>query len=123
MNFKELEEKRAALQEEMEALLNTAKSEERAMTEEDTGKFDELEKEIKGIDATLSAEKRAEELKITKEEEPMPEVRAEETKVTEEAEVRAFENFVRNNLEEIRSGEQQLTEASASLVRVTVLRA
>lgn len=121
MNFKELEEKRAALQEEMEALLNTAKSEERAMTEEETGKFDELEKEIKGIDATLSAEKRAEELKITKEEEPMPEVRAEETKVTEEAEVRAFENFVRNNLEEIRSGEQQLTEGNNGAIVPTTI--
>ena len=121
MNFKELEEKRAALQEEMEALLNTAKSEERAMTEEETGKFDELEKEIKGIDATLSAEKRAEELKITKEEEPMPEVRAEETKVTEEAEVRAFENFVRNNLEEIRAGEQQLTEGNNGAIVPTTI--
>ena len=105
----------------MEALLNTAKSEERAMTEEETGKFDELEKEIKGIDATLSAEKRAEELKITKEEEPMPEVRAEETKVTEEAEVRAFENFVRNNLEEIRSGEQQLTEGNNGAIVPTTI--
>lgn len=121
MNFKELEEKRAQLQEEMESLLSTAKSEERAMTEEETSKFDGLEKEIKNIDATLAAEKRAEELKITKEEEPMPEVRAEETKVTEESEVRAFEAFVRNNLEELRAGEQQLTEGNNGAIVPTTI--
>ena len=121
MNFKELEEKRAQLQEEMESLLSTAKSEERAMTEEESSKFDGLEKEIKNIDATLAAEKRAEELKITKEEEPMPEVRAEETKVTEESEVRAFEAFVRNNLEELRAGEQQLTEGNNGAIVPTTI--
>ena len=121
MNFKELEEKRAQLQEEMESLLSTAKSEERAMTEEESAKFDGLEKEIKNIDATLAAEKRAEELKITKEEEPMPEVRAEETKVTEESEVRAFEAFVRNNLEELRAGEQQLTEGNNGAIVPTTI--
>lgn len=121
MNFKELEEKRAQLQEEMESLLSTAKTEERAMTEEESAKFDGLEKEIKNIDATLAAEKRAEELKITKEEEPMPEVRAEETKVTEESEVRAFEAFVRNNLEELRGGEQQLTEGNNGAIVPTTI--
>lgn len=121
MNFKELEEKRAQLQEEMESLLSTAKSEERAMTEEESSKFDGLEKEIKNIDATLAAEKRAEELKITKEEEPMPEVRAEETKVTEESERRAFEAFVRNNLEELRAGEQQLTEGNNGAIVPTTI--
>ncbi len=121
MNFKELEEKRAQLQEEMESLLSTAKSEERAMTEEESAKFDGLEKEIKNIDATLAAEKRAEELKITKEEEPMPEVRAEETKVTEESEVRAFEAFVRNNLEELRANEQQLTEGNNGAIVPTTI--
>lgn len=121
MNFKELEEKRAQLQEEMESLLSTAKAEERAMTEEESSKFDGLEKEIKNIDATLAAEKRAEELKITKEEEPMPEVRAEETKVTEESEVRAFEAFVRNNLEELRAGEQQLTEGNNGAIVPTTI--
>lgn len=121
MNFKELEEKRAQLQEEMESLLSTAKTEERAMTEEESAKFDGLEKEIKNIDATLAAEKRAEELKITKEEEPMSEVRAEETKVTEESEVRAFEAFVRNNLEELRAGEQQLTEGNNGAIVPTTI--
>ena len=121
MNFKELEEKRAQLQEEMESLLSTAKTEERAMTEEESAKFDGLEKEIKNIDATLAAEKRAEELKITKEEEPMPEVRAEETKVAEESEVRAFEAFVRNNLEELRAGEQQLTEGNNGAIVPTTI--
>ena len=57
--LKELEEKRAELQAEMEQLLNGAKEEKRAMSEEESAKFDGLEREIKNIDATMAAEKRA----------------------------------------------------------------
>ena len=41
--FKKLMEQRAALQAEMQQLLDTAQNEERAMNEEETTKFDELE--------------------------------------------------------------------------------
>ena len=56
---KELSEQRADLQTEMEQLLEQAKTEKRAMTEEEQTKFDELEKQIKAIDNTLAAEERA----------------------------------------------------------------
>ena len=46
MNIKGLEERRNDLKEQMEAMLDTAKAEERAMTTEEINKFDELEKDL-----------------------------------------------------------------------------
>ena len=51
---------------EMQALLNTAKAEERAMNEDEIKKFDTIEKEIKDLDATIDAEKRAQAFEIEK---------------------------------------------------------
>ena len=70
---KALLEKRADLQNEMESLLNTAKEETRAMSEEEITKFDALEKEIREIDSTLEREEKIRmeekrEIKETKEE-------------------------------------------------------
>lgn len=62
--MKKLLERRNDLQAQMEAILATAKNETRAMTEEETKKFDELEAEVRAIDATIEAEKRAEALEI-----------------------------------------------------------
>lgn len=96
--LKALEEKRAELQAEMEQLLNTAKEEQRAMNDDEIARFDAVEKEIKNIDTTMAAEKRAADLEANQkvEEEGMkPELRA------EEQEVRAFESFLRG--EEVRS--------------------
>ena len=53
MNEKAMLEKRQDLKDEMEALLNTAKTEDRAMNDSEVAKFDELEKSIKDIDETL----------------------------------------------------------------------
>lgn len=104
MELKKLMEQRADLQAEMEALLNTAKTEERAMTEEETSKFDELEKKIKAIDGTIEREERARKMEH-KEVKP---TEVEERAVVEE---RAFANYIRKqcgvHVEE-RSGEQDL---------------
>lgn len=48
--LKNLEEKRAALVEEMEGILNKAQEEERAFEESEQVRFDEIEKEINAID-------------------------------------------------------------------------
>ena len=88
MELKKLMEQRADLQAEMEALLNTAKTEERAMTEEETSKFDELEKKIKAIDGTIEREERARKMEH-KEVKP---TEVEERAVIEE---RAFANYIR----------------------------
>lgn len=60
MNRKGLEEKRNDLTSQMTALVDTAKAEERAMTEEEVSKFDELEREIKNIDDTIEREEKIE---------------------------------------------------------------
>jgi HK97 family phage major capsid protein len=65
MNLKEMLEKRAALHKEMSELVAKADSEKRAITEDEQKKFDELEKEIKGIDAFIEAEKRARALELS----------------------------------------------------------
>lgn len=91
--LKKLLEQRAELQAQMEALLNTAKTEERAMTDEENSRFDELEKQIKAIDATIEREERARNIENRA---------AVPTEVEERAaaEEKAFENYIRGRVEE-----------------------
>ena len=117
MELKKLMEQRADLQAEMEALLNTAKTEERAMTEEETSKFDELEKKIKAIDGTIEREERARKMEH-KEVKP---TEVEERAVIEE---RAFANYIRKqcgvHVEE-RAGEQNLDMGNnGAVIPVTI---
>ena len=62
--MKELIEKRNALLTELEAVLEKAKTETRAFTEEEAGRFDVLEKEIAAIDETIAREERTASLKL-----------------------------------------------------------
>ncbi|WMI81591.1 phage major capsid protein [Anaerotignum sp. MB30-C6] len=113
--IKMLEEKRAGKLKEMEAVLEKAKVEERAMTEEETGAFEDLEKEISGIDATIKVEERArgrEKFEKKKEDE-----------TPEQLEERAFVNFVLNNQVELRAGEIQLTQGgNGSIVPTSIAK-
>ena len=61
MKLKELIEKRNAKVVEMGKIVSKADTEERALTEEETNKFNELDKEVKDLDNTIKAQKRAEE--------------------------------------------------------------
>ena len=56
MELKYLTEKRVENQEQMQKILNMAKSEKRALSEEEITKFNELKKLINEIDATIKAE-------------------------------------------------------------------
>ena len=101
MELKYLTEKRAENQEEMQRILNSAKLEKRAMTEEEIAKFNELKKLIMEIDATINAEEEAREMDLeekkkenqeTAETEQKPE---EQPKTQEEKkEERAFIDFI-----------------------------
>lgn len=87
MNIKGLEERRADLKGQLEAMLDTAKAEERAMTSEEITKFDELETEIKNIDATIEREERRN----------MDENKEVKKDVTvEERDVKSFADYIRN---------------------------
>lgn len=115
--FKKLLEKRAQDVAEMELLTNTAETEERAMTEEEQARFEELEKEIRAIDATVEAGEKARKLDVVKtEEEVVEEKRAEETVSQEEAEERAFADYLRGVVSEERSGDTNMTKGDNGAV-------
>lgn len=93
MNRKGLEEKRNDLKSQMTEMLNTAKAEERAMNEDEVSKFDELEKEIRNIDATIEREEKIENMEER-------EVKTEERELSvEERDSKAFVGYIRNVLE------------------------
>jgi HK97 family phage major capsid protein len=95
--LKALLEKRNTKVTELKSVLDKAKTEERAMNDEEMTKFNALEKEIKDLDATIEAEKRANNLEIVdfnKKQEN------EEHRAVEEAEERAFGNYIRGIVEE-----------------------
>lgn len=93
MELKYLTEKRAENQEEMQNILNAAKLEKRALTEDEISKFNELKKLITEIDATINAEEEAREMDIEeKKEKSVGEVPAEDKE--EKKEKRAFVDFI-----------------------------
>lgn len=93
MNRKGLEEQRNDLKSQMSSLVENAKAEERAMNEEEVAKFDELEKEIKNIDATIEREDKMENM-VEKE------VKKEERELTvEERDSKVFVDYIRGVLE------------------------
>ena len=87
MNIKGLEERRSDLKGQLEAMLDTAKAEERAMTSEEITKFDELENEIKNIDATIEREERR---NMNENKEVVMDV------TVEERDVKSFADYIRN---------------------------
>lgn len=95
MAIKALIEKRNSKVEEMQALVNKAKEETRAMTEEEMAKFNALEKEVKDLDETIAAEARATGLEVMKD---MKKDNQSEARAM--AEERAFECYIRGIVEE-----------------------
>lgn len=99
--FKKLAEQRAAFSKEMQDILDKAESEERAMSDEESSRFDELEGKIKDIDRTIKAEERARDLGLNVvDDKKKEELRAEEKEAQEE---RAFENYIRGVVSEERA--------------------
>lgn len=64
MNLKYLDEQRAENRNKMEEILESAKKEERALSEDEISKFNELKKLIGEIDATIKAEEESREMDI-----------------------------------------------------------
>lgn len=93
--IKTLTEQRNDKVTELQAIVNKAKLETRAMTEEEKTQFETLEKEITEIDDTIAAETRARGLEIVEE---MKGDKKLETRA--ELEERAFENYIRGVIEE-----------------------
>ena len=115
MNEKELIEKRNDLQAKMEEILNKAKIENRAMNDEEIKDFDNVEKEIKNIDATLERSKKINEMECKK-----PEGEKELTQ--EEKDVKAFATFIRNYVNGVpQNAETKLTKGdNGSIIPKTI---
>lgn len=103
-NLKALMERREELRQNMETLVNTADTECRAMTEEETAQFDAAESEIRAIDATIKREERTRGVSNL----PAP-TDAEERAAAEES---AFVDYVLGRASELRAGEQNMTMAN-----------
>lgn len=92
MELKYLNEQRAENQSKMQEILNVAKDEKKARTEEEIKKFKELKKMIDEIDETIKAEEEARKEEIS---EAQKEETEKQLESTESAEQRAFVNFIR----------------------------
>lgn len=116
--FKKLMEQRAALQAELQKLIDTAQSEERAMNEDESNKFDELEGKIKAIDATIKAEERARSLSLNvNSNEHHEELRAEERAAAEEE---VFGNYIRGIISENRAGVNMTTGDNGAVIPTSI---
>lgn len=89
-----LVEQRNNLLDEMDNLLKGAKEETRALTDEESTRFDEIKGEIAGLDKTISALDEARSL-----DKKVPAKKPEE-RTQEEAETRAFDCYIRGVVEE-----------------------
>lgn len=118
-NLKKLMERRAELKKQMDALVDKADTEERAMSEEETRAFDEAEKEIQEIDATLAREERARKITEVQPPKEQHEMTVEERAAAEE---QAFSDFIMGRVAtENRAGEIQLTQGNnGSIVPTTI---
>lgn len=116
MNEKELMEKRNELQVKMEEILNKAKIENRAMNEEEIKDFDNVEKEIKNIDATLERSKKINDMDCKK-------VEGEKELSQEEKDVKAFATFIRNYVNGVPQNETQMTKGdNGSIIPKTIAK-
>lgn len=104
--MKKLIEKKAALKAEMQSILDTASKEERAVNDDETKKFDELEKEVRAIDATIERNEKMSGISDILQ--PV----TDSVTDTEQVEERAFVDFVQGRISEIRAGEQNFTTAN-----------
>ncbi|MBR5306077.1 MAG: phage major capsid protein [Oscillospiraceae bacterium] len=111
--MKKLIEKRAELQDEMDVLLNKAETENRAMTDEEVKRFDEIEAEINAIDVTIAKKDKARSMERR--------ANPDETTVEERAaaEEKAFCDYVIGIATENRAS--QLTEGANGVIVPTTI--
>ena len=111
MNLKALAEQRAALLAEMEAISETAHAETRAYSEEELARADELEAQIRAIDATYKAEEARAVLAASPKAVPVDGDITPTDKT--EAEGRAFAQYIVDSKAEFRAGELTMSANGA----------
>nr|DAH99097.1 MAG TPA: major capsid protein [Caudoviricetes sp.] len=111
MKYKQLIEKRNALIEEMEKLVEACETETRAFNEDETKRYAEITKELNDLDATLKA---ADELDEKRSYQPIE--KPDETKDRAELEERAFESYIRGTLDLETRADVNLTKSDNGAV-------
>lgn len=114
--LKKLNEQRAEQQCVMDELINSADSENRALTADEIAKFDAAEAAIKAIDETISREERARKNVIT---------RGGDTEMEERAarDSQMFSDYVLGRVTEMRTGEQNVSMGNnGAIIPTTIAR-
>ncbi|MCI8699732.1 MAG: phage major capsid protein [Clostridia bacterium] len=93
MTIKALLEKKEDLKAKMKGIVDTAKAENRELTEDEVKNFDETEKTIKDIEATIERMEKVENLETK-----TPKVEDKKELTQEEKDVKAFATFIRNKV-------------------------
>lgn len=107
MQLKYLTEQRSENQDKMQEILNTAKSEKRALNEEEISKFNQLKKLIEEIDATIKAEEESRKMDIEEKKES-------QTSENKPSESNESKNEERAFVDYIVSGEERATNPGMS---------
>lgn len=94
MNLKYLSEQRSENQEKMQKILDTAKLEKRALSEEEIAKWSELKKLIDEIDATIKAEDESRKMEMEENKKEVGEEKSQKETESTEKEERAFVDFI-----------------------------
>lgn len=113
--LKKLQEQRDEKVQAMQTILDKAKTEERALNEEEQNSFGNLEQEIANIDKTIEAEKRSLAMAANQQQQ-----NNNTQKSTEEIEERAFADYVMKAVEQ-RDGEQNLASGTNGAVIPTTI--
>lgn len=111
MKYKQLIEKRNALIEEMEKMVQACETETRAFNEDENKRYEEITKELNDLDATLKA---ADELDEKRSYQPIE--KPDETKDRAELEERAFESYIRGTLDLETRADVNLTKSDNGAV-------
>ncbi len=119
-DLKSLSEQRTELIQEMKELAGKAENEQRAMTEEENARFDEIDGQVVALDSTIKKLERARNLKLN----VISDKKKEELK-KEEIEERAFEVYIRKkcggDFVEERAGEQNIDMGNnGAIIPVTI---
>lgn len=111
MKYKQLIEKRNALIEEMEKMVEVCETETRAFNEDESKRYEEITKELNDLDATLKA---ADELDEKRSYQPIE--KPDESKDRAELEERAFESYIRGTLDLETRADVNLTKSDNGAV-------
>lgn len=111
MKYKQLIEKRNALIEEMEKMVEACETETRAFNEDENKRYEEITKELNDLDATLKA---ADELDEKRSYQPIE--KPDENKDRAELEERAFESYIRGTLDLETRADVNLTKSDNGAV-------